>query len=58
MIAQVLHPPLELVVADRADVYAEICRRRKARLATREGGERAGRREIARARPDDGSLCP
>src|SRR5215211_6878909 len=53
-----LHTPLELVVANHAYVYAEICRRREARLATRERGERPRCREIARVRPDDGPLLP
>jgi hypothetical protein len=48
----VLDAPLELVVADYANVYAQVGHSRKASLAAGERSERAGRREGARVSPD------
>jgi hypothetical protein len=52
----VLHAPVELVVADGAHVYAEVCGRLEAARSARKDRERPRRREVARVRPHGGPL--
>jgi hypothetical protein len=48
----VLDAPVELVVAGRGHVYAQVGRRLEARRAAGEGSESPARREAPRVRPD------
>ena len=54
--AQVLNAPVELVVADGAHVYAEVCGRLEAARSARKDRERPRRREVTRVRPHGGPL--